>query len=137
MRARLRLQSGELSDLALDDAKFAYASAPVADARIERTLALAHLRNGKHALAVRYAGEALTHRDLESASYLIMAIAEAGRGHTGEARDHYAKAVAAWPSELEENRVVAMAERGVLWFDTIDELRQLRTEADTLLNAGG
>ncbi|MCH8967173.1 MAG: protein kinase, partial [Planctomycetes bacterium] len=44
MRARLRLQSEEPSDvdLALDDAKFAYASAPVADARIERTLALAH-----------------------------------------------------------------------------------------------
>ena len=138
MRARLRLQSEEPSDvdLALDDAKFAYASAPVADARIERTLALAHLRSGNNALALRFGRDALTHLDLESASLLIMAIAEAKRGNLDKAREHHTQAVAAWPSDLEEKRVMATAERGVLWFETIDELQQLRTQAQTLLNAG-
>ena len=39
-----------------------------------------------------------------------------------------------WPAEFDDAEYLVSTERGLLWFDTIGELRELSTEAEVLLN---
>lgn len=46
-----------------------------------------------------------------------------------------AKGLASWPAELDNKGTIANIHRGVLWFDTLVDLKQLRTEAEQAVAA--
>jgi tetratricopeptide (TPR) repeat protein len=136
LRARMRLQlEGEMdAEEALDDAKFADRLANEKDARAKRIRALAHLRNEQYEHAIKQAGLAMDLGDLKVADYLIIAVTEAKRGDGPTARDRLAAAEATWPEDLRNpGEFRATAGPGDLWFDSADELIQLRQEAETAI----
>jgi Tfp pilus assembly protein PilF len=105
------------------------------DARIKRILALAHLRSQHWSDAVDNAAQALKLDNQAPHANLIMAIAESRLGHGDAAHRHLDTAAANWPAALQATGVTATADRGLLWFETITDLQQLRTEAEAALAA--
>ncbi len=103
------------------------------DARIKRILAEAHLRRQHWPDAADNAGQALKLNNKAPNPHLILAIAEARLGHGDVAREHLEIATANWPVALQDAGMIATADRGILWFESIADLEQLRTEAEAAL----
>jgi len=104
------------------------------DPKAKRILALAHLRNGQFDKAIKQAGAALNLGDLPAVDHFIIAIAQGQLGTLSAAREHLATAVARWPHDLDAGGVIATAPRGVLWFETAEELNGLRREAQAAID---
>lgn len=119
---------------ALDHAKKRYdVSGESDDPKVMRMVALGYLRNDRFERAIQIAQKALGLGDMEVINHLIMAVAEARRGNVEAARGHLEAADAAWPEELtSEGDYLATADKGVLWFETAEELLGLRDEARRL-----
>jgi serine/threonine protein kinase len=138
--ARLRLQPGPNYDPrdALMNAQNAIQFAPKPspndarrpDPRAKRLLALAYLRIDDLEAAHRHADAAIQLSDLETINRFIMAIAAARAIETQAAEEQLELALRSWPTELKESgQWIASAYRGVLWFETADELIALHNEA--------
>lgn len=104
------------------------------DPKVMRMVALGYMRNDRFEKAIQFAQKALGLGDMEMINHLIMAIAERNQGNFEAARGHLEAADAAWPEELtSEGDYLATADKGVLWFETADELLGLRDEVRHLL----
>ncbi len=139
MRAKIQLQliGSRAADGALLDVKSADEASDAADPRIKRTLALAHLRSGNLAEAIHNAQLAINLGGMKTINNLIIAIGEAERGTLDAARDHLQTALNSWPEELRRpGGYISTADKGFLWFDTSDELIQLRERAQELIGVG-
>jgi len=105
--------------------------------RIKRILALAELRTGDYEEAVASARAALSLKDKDDVStmaHLILAIAHAKLGHIDEARTALAAAHASWPENLKQpGSVIFFAPKGLLWYESADELIALDAEAKALI----
>jgi tetratricopeptide (TPR) repeat protein/predicted Ser/Thr protein kinase len=133
LRARRRLQTGRPSDIgkARDDAVIADARGGAAQPRAERLRALALLRLGEFADAREFARAAADRGDLPVINQLIVAIAEGRTGNALAATTAVQTANKAWPDPLRKpHAILASGVRGVLWFDTADELFALKEEAE-------
>lgn len=105
-------------------------------AKAKRILALAHLRRDRLEEAIEYAEAAIALSDLPAFSHLIIATANARLSNLETARSHLELASNNWPRELQStDGYIATAERGVLWFDTAEELNQLRRIAQEAMAA--
>ncbi len=135
IRARILLGIDAVLDVpsALRDAYAALEEADP-DPRVERIMALALLRNGDFGEAVVHAQNAMAQGDLSAMDHLIAALAEANRGQLETAQTHLEAARDVWPQELIDAGYVVSTERGMLWFDTADELTDLLEEAEVLLD---
>jgi hypothetical protein len=63
-------------------------------------------------------------------------VAEARRGHAGDARGHLDAARFGRPAEFSSQATIVRIEQGLLWIETAAELDQLRAEAEHLLQSG-
>ncbi len=137
LRARMHLDLEAEMDVeeALRSAKFAdMLSERTPSPRGKRTLALAHLRNGQFDDTVKQANLALKLGDLATINHLILAIAEAKRANPIGARDQLVAAEEGWPADLRNpGEFRATPGAGDLWFDSADELIQLRQEAEAAI----
>lgn len=118
---------------ALEEARHAFEFRERGDPMFSRILGLASLRNGLLADAVKYAEYASEGGDKPAYNQLIIAIARSRLGQVELARDALDNAIENWPKEFEADRVIVEAEKGLLWFDTADELEVLRKEAEALI----
>lgn len=134
VRARIYLDIDEVRDAkaALRDA-YAALDQGQPDPRVERTAALALLRNGDFAESVDHAEKALALGDIVAFPHVIMAIANASLGEFEQARTHLGLAQEWWPAEISDAGYVVSTERGMLWFDTEVQLRMLQKEAEQLI----
>ncbi len=131
-----KLRTGE-SKAALDDIKHADRLAKGEYGRVKRILALAHLRTGEFADAVRQADAAIRLGDMTCINELTKATAHAGLGDRDAARGALQTAIERWPPALiNEHAVVVTSDRGVLWFDTATELMSFRAEASAAIDSG-
>ena len=80
-----------------------------------------------------HAQTALDLGDIAAYNYLIAAIAEAKRGRWAEAKSQFEAALDAWPNEFIDAEYMISTKRGMLWFDTADELMGLLAEAKSHL----
>ncbi len=106
------------------------------DPRINRILALAHLRNENHDAAIEHAYDALTLGDFPAFNHLIIAIASAQKGDLVSARNRIKQAEKNWPKDLTDAKFRVTAPAGVLWFDSAGQLEALRAKAGNLLPEG-
>ncbi|UCE59472.1 MAG: protein kinase [Phycisphaerales bacterium] len=120
-------------DAALEDAKYADRLAGESNARAKRMRGLAHLCKGEFDQAAEHADLALKLGDIPALNHLVTAVALARKGNPIIARDHLAAALSTWPSELKEKEFLATFDEGILWFESASELKQLRDEAEELL----
>ena len=105
--------------------------------RINRMLALAHLRNGNHDKAIEYALVALNEGDLACINHLIISLAHGYLKRPAEARIALAKAEATWPQDLDApGEFRPIAQTATLWIEFADELLELRRESEALLSDG-
>jgi serine/threonine protein kinase/Flp pilus assembly protein TadD len=119
---------------ALDDIKHADRLAKGADPKVKRTLALAHLRSGEFADAIKQADLAVGLGDMSCINALIKSIAYARTSDVDAARRELRVAQDRWPPFLADEHAIAVSsERGLLWFDSADELLGLRAEANAAL----
>lgn len=134
VRARIRLDIAEFLDVdaAVRDALAALELGPP-DVRVERTAALAFLRQGDFNEAIDHAESALALDNAATFPHLIMAIAQAELGFSDRGRAHLDLADLTWPKDTWTNEYRVTTERGLLWLDTIEELEELRTQAEQLL----
>lgn len=133
-RARIRLTFDAVANLA-SATRDAYAALEEADPdpRVERIMAQVLLRNGDFDASIRHAQTALDLGDITAYNYLIAAIAEAKRGRLAEAESKLEAAREAWPQEIIDAEYMISTQRGMLWFDTADELMALWVEAEAHL----
>jgi len=131
-RARIYLTFDPVNKLA-SATRDAYAALEEADPdpRVERMMAQIMLRNGDFDASIMHAQTALDMGDIEPYNYLIIAIAEAKRGRWAEAESQLQAAQEAWPQDLIDAGYVISTQRGMLWFDTADELMALWAEAES------
>ena len=101
--------------------------------RSKRTLALAKLRNRMWGGAIRVANQAANAGDQSAAVQLILAVAKGHLGDLASARGHLRSGEATWPEELKRTPFRATQDGRSVWFDTAEELEQLREEARRLL----
>ncbi|MFH0983186.1 MAG: protein kinase [Planctomycetota bacterium] len=101
--------------------------------RAKRILALARLRNEQWKAATEAAEQALAAGDEPVFARLILAIATAHGGDLSTGAEHLQLAEASWPEQLKHSAFRAREDGRSLWFDTAEELRQLREQARTLL----
>ncbi|MCH7839751.1 MAG: protein kinase [Planctomycetes bacterium] len=105
------------------------------DPKVMRMVALGYMRNDRFEKAIQFAQKALGLGDMEVINHLIIAVAEARLGNIERARGRLVTAESTWPEELKsEGNYLATADKGVLWFETADELFALRGEATELLD---
>ncbi len=130
--ARLHLMlPGQIdNEAALEQAKLAYTATQLRDPRFDRILGQAHLANNEYADALRHAEAAIDGEDRPAYCHLIAAIANAHLGELDLANDHLEQALGNWPAAFDEDDVIVTAEKGLLWFDTLEELQDLRDEAE-------
>ena len=136
IRARLRMELEGYVDLsgARNDALMADHLAAGHNSKIKRISALAFLRNDEFSSAITQAQQAIDLNDMATVNYLIIAVAKARLGDLDDARTAYDRADALWPENLKSpDGFVASAHRGILWFDTTEELLGLRREAEELV----
>ena len=138
-RVFLLLKGHEDAPRALDAVKAAdrIASDDTPRARINRMLAIAHLRNGHYEKAIEHADIALREEDLAAINHLIIAVAYGRLGGHVMARNSLAAAKATWPKDLRnsgEFRPVAPTQ--TLWIESADELLDLLQEAKDLVPDG-
>jgi len=136
LRALVHMQLDEHLNLeeALDDAKHADKNAVEEDPKAKRVRALAHLRSAQFEHATAQAQLAIDLGDMATVNHLIMTIALARLGDVNAARDQLALAAKSWPVELVQDKVIATADRGVLWLESAAQLEQLRAEAQRLID---
>ncbi len=104
------------------------------DPRIERISALAELRYGDLKAAITHAEDALKEGDMQTINLLILAIAHARKGNVDQAAGFLQQAQDVWPERLAEpGDYYATGEKGILWFESADELIQLRQEAEAAI----
>ncbi len=129
-------------DLALDFAKKALADRDIRDGRYNRILALALLANEDPAATtmnevILQAEAATIGGDLEAYGHLLRAVAFARLGRTEEAEAALVQAEAQWPENLQDpGDVYFQAEKGLLWYDSHEELMSLADAARRLLEDG-
>ena len=116
--------------LALDEAIFADALNSREDPRYKRILARAYLLNGEYEEAAQYAEGATKGGDRKAYGLFIQASAQAELGNVQQAETLYEQALENWPEEFEARDMVMTADRGFLWFDTLEELEGLREDAE-------
>jgi tetratricopeptide (TPR) repeat protein len=134
--ARLRLiaEENRNAEKARDEAAAAEVFAGGKNGFIKRYLALAHLRLKRFDEAIAYAKGALELGDMKTYNQLIIAVAEANQQHTEAAKSASKEAQDSWPEGLKEaGEYDPSAEKGFLWFESADELWDLRSETDRLL----
>jgi serine/threonine protein kinase len=103
--------------------------------RARRVLALAYLRDTAFEQAIDEAKKALALEDLEVVDRLILAVAYASLGDSSTAESQFALARAIWPDTLDEpGEYVVDAPKGILWFESADELLALRAELEARLD---
>jgi tetratricopeptide (TPR) repeat protein len=108
-----------------------------ADPLILRIRSFVHLWAGQFEHARDYARKALEGKD-EPATHarLILAVALAQLKDSAVARDALHIAIQEWPEDLREPSAYrATIEKGVLWFESAEELFQLRDQAERLIAA--
>ncbi len=118
------------------DARRALAHAIVADENesrknplCKRYLALAYLRNGEPAQALREADRAIELDDLPTPNLLIKALALLELRQPDDAQRVFRQAERAWPEELKEPGTFTRRRHiGRLWFESANEHDKLRTE---------
>jgi len=121
------------NEAALEQAKLAYTATQLRDPRFDRILAQAHLESNEYRDALRHAMAAIDGGDRPAYCYLITAIANAYLGELDLANEYVEQALENWPAEFDEDDVIVTAEKGLLWFDTLAELQDLRAEAERAL----
>ena len=105
--------------------------------KVHRILALAYLRTGRFDMALDSARKALDGGDIPAINRLILAIASARLDDLPSSRSHLDRALAAWPDDCKDERAFrATADKGALWFESAEELAELRTQADELIDTG-
>lgn len=134
MRAKILLEIEDVYDLqaAIRDIYTAL-DQKVSDPRMERTAAIAMLRNREFDKAILHAENALTLNDAPSFAHFIIAIASAEIELWEDAGSHLQLANQLWPERIAEHGYTISTERGLLWFDTQQQLIILREEVDRLL----
>ena len=141
--ARVKLQLGGKENInkAREHAAAAYSNAEqqeLFDPRIDRIFALAELRYGDLGAAIEHAEAAIEQGDMETINLLILAIANARQGNPDEAGRFIEQAERAWPEKLrDKGDYYATGEKGILWFESADELIQLRDEATAAMAGNG
>jgi len=99
-----------------------------------RYLALANLRLKRFDHAVESANQAIALGDMPTYNKLILAVAEHHLGHKEKASLVFQEAIDAWPEDLKtEGEFRPSAIKGFLWFESADELFDLRSEIEGLL----
>ncbi len=130
-----KLRSGDYR-AALDDIKYADRLAKGGYGRVKRILAMAHLRTGEYADAIKQADAAIGLGDTTCINELTKATSHAGLRDWDAARAALRTATERWPPALiNEHAVVVNSDRGVLWFDTAAELMRFRAEVSALIEA--
>lgn len=134
VRARVFLDIAGLRDVkqAVRDA-YAALDQNQPDPRVERTAALAMLRDKDFENAVRHASNALALGDVASFSHLILAIAYGEMGQFDQAAAHLSLGTELWPTDITEDGYRVSTDRGMLWFDTFEDLLNLKEEAEHLI----
>jgi len=136
LQARMRLLLPNRRDpkQARYDAMFADTLAEPSDGRAKRICALAHLRCNENEEAIKYAQQAMDLNDMPCFNRLVIAVAHSKLGNRVDAADFLKAAANVWPEELKKpGAFLATADRGELWFDSEEEMRSLREEAENLL----
>ena len=138
MLSRLHLTEVDHVDpqRALKEADRANAFTQLRDPRFKRILAQAYLRNEEYEDALTHAEAAIEGGDEPAYGHLIAAIASARLGRSDEAGEHFKQSIASWPGQVKDG-VIVSAEKGFLWFDTLQELETLRGEAEPLVQEVG
>ncbi len=136
VRAWIRLSSMAKPDVegAISDVKAAgddTANHPL----VERTLALAYLRNGEFQSAVEHATKAIEAGDLPAYPCAILAIANAQLDQLSDASDALVEARRAWASAFKHDKFLITAEGGMFWMDSAVEIKALLNEAANLIDA--
>ena len=135
-RAHLTLPGHQDNAKALDEARVAAAYTGLRDPRFKRILAQAQLRNGQFADAATNAAAARHGGDLKPVCLLISAIAQAHMGKHEDALMNLDRAEKSWPESFKSGEdVIVTADEGLLWFDTLAELKSLQSEAQQLLES--
>lgn len=136
-RIHLVLSSPPDAHTGLDKAVAAFEIAETdsaARARAKRYRALAELRGTRWDDALNSADEAIKLGDAPCYNQLIQAIARARLEDNDVARQNLRSAEHAWPADLADpDDWTASAVNGVFWFESANELIQLRDEARKLL----
>lgn len=133
IRARIRLELEGHEDLeqALRDALAARErSRP--DSKIERIVALASLRTGHYAEAIKAANKAAALGGIPAYCQLIKAIALGKLDQWDASEDCIDLVRANWPENLETTGYLVSTDRAMLWFDTFDGLASLWSEWERL-----
>jgi serine/threonine protein kinase len=136
VRARLTLEGHIDPSAALDDAKHADRLTLATSARTKRLLAAAHLSNRHYQASAAQAHAALLLGDEPAFNLLMLAASEANLGKKDLARDYFEQALQTWPAELSTKPYIATYDEGVLWFESAEELNQLRSVAELALENG-
>ncbi|MBI1827664.1 MAG: protein kinase [Planctomycetes bacterium] len=139
VRARLHLDLEGHVDQgeSLIDARFADRIAAEKEPLAKRMLALAYLRGSDFARAVENARAAIALGDMATVNHLIIAIAVAKSGDMAQASKELEDAGRSWPENMKEKgQFLTTAGKGILWFDSADELLGLRNEVARNLTPG-
>jgi serine/threonine protein kinase/Tfp pilus assembly protein PilF len=144
IQARLQLQVGDLAAASgsLTDAGSKERDRLAADAKAApekkyyRMAAIVALRIGEYEQAIGWAAKAIAFGDLPTVNHLVAAVACAELNDFSAAREHLQQAELAWPENLRQpGSWEATADAGVLWFETADELIELRERLGELIGS--
>ncbi len=135
LRTRMRLTLTGSIDFrdALDDAKYVDRKSNERHPLAKRLLALAYLRNEEYVRAIKHARLAIEFGDEAVVNHLIIAIAQARRGNRFGAADGMDAAIKHWPDISSDVGYTVSYNDGFLWFESLAELRLLKSEAEELI----